>query len=98
MRCPVCKADNNAMPQCRRCKADLSLLVALEQRRDRMLGEARSLLGRGEYKAALAEATRADGLRRDEESQRLLALARLVNRDFAEAWNFYAQTRMDEIV
>ena len=35
MRCPVCKADNLETPQCRRCKADLSLLVAVERRRER---------------------------------------------------------------
>ena len=40
MRCPVCKAENADAPQCRRCKADLSLLVALEQRRAQALTSA----------------------------------------------------------
>jgi hypothetical protein len=28
MRCPVCRAAVQSGPQCRRCKADLSLLLA----------------------------------------------------------------------
>ena len=40
MHCPVCKADNSQGPQCRRCKADLSLLFALEEQRRRTLAEA----------------------------------------------------------
>ena len=35
LRCPVCKAENAQGPNCRRCKADLSLLFALEDRRAR---------------------------------------------------------------
>ena len=37
MRCPVCKAENEMTPQCRRCKADLSLLLALERGRAEQL-------------------------------------------------------------
>ena len=33
MRCPVCKADNALDPACRRCKADLALLVQVETQR-----------------------------------------------------------------
>ena len=86
MRCPVCKAENNSTPQCRRCKADLSLLVALEQRRARVLAEVAALLTRGGGKEALTAAEEVDWMRSDEESRRLLALARLMNREFAEAW------------
>jgi hypothetical protein len=84
MRCPVCKADNNEAPQCRRCKADLSLLVDLERRRARAMADAVARL-RGDAAGALAAAEEADRLRRDEDSCRLLALARLMNRDFAGA-------------
>ena len=37
MLCPACKADNAQGPACRRCKADLSPLWALEARREALL-------------------------------------------------------------
>jgi hypothetical protein len=89
MRCPVCKADNSQGPQCRRCKADLSLLFALEEKRRQALAEARQRLHRGEWSEAVRQAETADWLRGDEESKRLAALAHLLERDFAEAWRCY---------
>src|SRR5437870_4604702 len=89
MRCPVCKAENNQGPSCRRCKADLSLLFALEEQRGRLLTAVRQSLTRGEWQQAIEEATEADWLRSDEDSRRLLALAHLLNRDFAQAWECY---------
>jgi len=89
MRCPVCKADNSQGPQCRRCKADLSLLFALEDQRRRTLAEARRCLRRGEWQAAVGHAETASWLRGDEESRRLLATAHLLGRDFVAAWRCY---------
>lgn len=89
LRCPVCKADNGQGPACRRCKADLSLLFALEEQRDHALAEARSALS-ADPAQALREALRADHLRRDEVSRRLVAVAALLCRDFALAWRTYA--------
>src|SRR5579862_1973999 len=89
MRCPVCKADNAARPQCRRCRADLGLLWALEAERSALLAEARRRLGEGAWAAAAAVARRADGLRRDDESRRLLTAALLLGRDFAAAWRTF---------
>lgn len=89
MRCPVCKADNSQGPQCRRCKADLSLLFALEGQRLRTLAEARRCLRSGDWQAAAEHAETADWLRGDEESQRMMAAARLLGRDFAGAWRCY---------
>jgi hypothetical protein len=89
MRCPVCKADNSRGPQCRRCKADLAPLFDLEAARRARLDAAREHLARGRPPDALAAAAEADWLRRDAESQRLLAVARLLNRDFAGAWECY---------
>jgi hypothetical protein len=93
MRCPVCKAENTRGPQCRRCKVDLSLLFALEGQRARALGEARLALSEGRWRQARAAAARADGLRRDDESLRLLAVAALLGRDFEEAWRCYRAVR-----
>ncbi len=95
LRCPVCRVENAQGPACRRCKADLSLLFALEQQRDGLLTEARSALATGSWAEALGPAAQADALRRDEESLRLLALAALVARDFHLAWQTYALLKED---
>ncbi len=89
MRCPVCKAENVQGPQCRRCKADLSLLFALEGRRRQEMQAARRCLSAGQWTRALTHAAEAYWLQRDEESRRLLAVACLLNRDFASAWYYY---------
>lgn len=89
MRCPVCKAENPQGPQCRRCKADLSLLFALEEQRQRALAEARNSLRCGQCQVAAEHAETANCLRSDDESRRLIALAHLLDRDFASAWQCY---------
>ena len=99
MRCPVCKADNLQGPQCRRCKADLSLLFELEEQRQRALAEARHRLRCGEWLQAARQAETANWLRGDDESKRLAALAHLLQGDFAEAWRYYRDwhtTQRDE--
>jgi len=93
MRCPVCKADNLQGPQCRRCKADLSLLFALEEQRRRTLAEARRCLSHGEWQAAVKHAKTANWLRSDEDSQQLSAVSHLLGRDFAGAWERYQNWR-----
>jgi hypothetical protein len=98
MRCPVCKADNAPSGEaraclagraCRRCKADLGLLFALEDERSALLAEARRLLDGGAWSAAADAAARADGLRRDDDSRRLLTAALLLGRDFDGAWRTF---------
>jgi hypothetical protein len=91
--CPVCRADNPSGPTCRRCKADLSMLFALQEQRERLLAEARAALASGRPAEALARAGEADGLRRDEESARLVAVAALLCRDFHLAWRMYTAAR-----
>ncbi|MBI1917735.1 MAG: hypothetical protein HYS12_23815 [Planctomycetes bacterium] len=99
LRCPVCKADNAppTLPsspggegkgggaQCRRCKADLSLLFALEEQRRVVLDAAQHAASRGEWRDFLSATEQADALRSDDESRRLLATARLLQGDFAGA-------------
>ena len=89
MRCPVCRAENAAGPLCRRCKADLSLLFALEEERAGQLAGARRDLVEGRWRQAHARAERADHLRSDAESRRVLAVAALLDRDFHQAWRCY---------
>jgi hypothetical protein len=85
LRCPVCKADNAQGPLCRRCKADLSLLFALEEQRQQALADARRAAATGDWHSFRQWAARADMLRRDDETRRLLAVAHLLHGDFAEA-------------
>jgi hypothetical protein len=91
LRCPVCKADNAAGPQCRRCKADLSLLWELERHRDAALQDARRRLWAGDWRGARERAEVADRLRGDEDSRRVLALASLLGGDFVTAWESYCR-------
>ncbi|MHB1423180.1 MAG: hypothetical protein ACYC3I_08300 [Gemmataceae bacterium] len=93
MHCPVCKAVNAQGPQCRRCKADLSLLFALEEQRRRTLAEARRCLLRGEWQVAVEHAETADWLRGDEEARQLVAVAHLLGRNFAAGWQSYQNWR-----
>ena len=93
IRCPVCKADNTTGPNCRRCKADLSLVFALEDQRAFALGEARAALAERRYPQAHAGALRADHLRRDEASQNLVALTALLCGDHAQAWRLWGERR-----
>src|SRR5207247_237651 len=95
LRCPACKAENTSGPICRRCKAELSMLFALEEQRDRLLAEAGAEVASGQWQEALAHATEADGLRRDDESLRLVAVTALLCRDFPLAWRMYAVLQGD---
>lgn len=86
MRCPVCRAENDQGPHCRRCRADLSLLFRLEEQRRRALARARDELARGRTEAALSLLDEAGALRRDGDVRRLRAVAHLLRREFARAW------------
>jgi hypothetical protein len=89
MRCPVCRAENAAGPTCRRCRADLSLLFDLEERRAHALAAAERSAARGAGGEVVRFAGEAHRLRRGEDSRRLLALGHLLRRDFAGAWQTY---------
>ena len=47
MRCPVCTAESDTGPSCRRCRADLSLLFRLEEERACLGATARRALLEG---------------------------------------------------
>lgn len=85
MRCPVCRADNVAGPECRRCRADLGLLAALEEQRLELLRRADRLLAHGAAGPALVLARRAEVLRRGPEPLRRQALAHWLRGHFADA-------------
>ncbi len=90
MRCPVCKAENASGPACRRCRADLSLLFALEGQRNAALAEAYRCIGLGLWDQFLAHVERAAACRADDETRRLLVVGSLVRGDFGSAWQRYS--------
>jgi len=90
IQCPVCKAINETGPTCRRCKADLSILFQIEDRRNGLMADAKAALARDDTRTSLDRARAADGLRRDSESARLLACASLMRGDYPEALRLYS--------
>ena len=89
MRCPVCRAEVEQGAQCRRCRADLSLLFDLEKQRRHALVAAYQCLRQGRWQRALALAEGAETLRHDEDARQLRALIYLMQRDFTNAWQVY---------
>jgi Flp pilus assembly protein TadD len=87
--CPCCKASNDAGPACRRCKADLSLLFAVEADRAAAVEEARRLAAQSRFPDALSQLERAAQLRRGDDVSRLKAAVLLLARDFPAARRAY---------
>src|SRR5258708_2186083 len=93
MRCPVCKAPLEAGPQCRRCRADLSLLFTLAQQREQAIRAAHECLRRGKTRTGFAIAPGVEALQYDADSLRLRALVYLLEGKFAEALRCYQSQR-----
>jgi hypothetical protein len=84
--CPLCKAANDTGSHCRRCRADLSLLFAVEAQRQAHFAQARAALAQDEPILASHEAQRADESRHGPDLARFQAVLALLRRDFGEAW------------
>jgi hypothetical protein len=91
MRCPVCRADNEMPSACRRCRADLSLLWALENQRDEALAGAVRAIAQGQAAQAARLADQAHNLRAGPDSLRALAWGHLLEHDFAAAWRCFKE-------
>jgi hypothetical protein len=87
--CPCCKAANDAGPACRRCKADLTLLFAVEAEREALVADARWLAAESRYPDSLVRLDRAAQLRRGEDVSRLRAAVLLLAGDFPAALRAY---------
>jgi Flp pilus assembly protein TadD len=87
--CPCCKASNDTGPACRRCKSDLSLLLAVEDERASLVAAARTLAAESRHSESLAALDRAAQLRRTDDVLRLRAAVLLLARDFAGARRAY---------
>src|SRR5260370_42433760 len=100
MRCPVCRAENAEDATCRRCKADLALLVTLEEARRGLIARAAGAAASSDGMRVLQYAEAAHRLRRDHESWRWLAVGGLLVSDFAlalacwrQALRYHAETQ-----
>lgn len=87
--CPCCRASNDVGPTCRRCKADLSLLFAIANRRGFLLSEARKLVADGKPTAALRSLKEAATLRAGDDIQQLTAAVQLLAGEYATALATY---------
>ena len=92
MRCPVCRAENDSGPQCRRCRADIGTLFALEDQRRRVLDVAYRCLYRGELRRTQSLVEGVQAFRDDVESRRLIACSALLRGHFAEAWRQFCNS------
>ena len=77
-RCPTCNARQVPSPECRRCKCDLSLLLAALQRCERLHEACLRGLAEGDVNAAEQAALRRWELSPDEDAARLLATTYLL--------------------
>jgi len=85
MRCPTCRAVQEPSPECRRCKCNLSLLIAtLDHQRALHRAVLRELRER-RYAAALELARRRWTLSPDATAARLLSVCHLVRGHFQAA-------------
>jgi hypothetical protein len=71
-RCPVCRAWFKGMPVCRRCKSDLSDLIALEKQAESTMLQAMLHLKRGNLRKARQLCVCSETLQRTEFGATLL--------------------------
>ncbi len=84
-RCPVCGARRGTEAACRRCRADLSLLLAVEARADAAFRAALDAYRSGCFRLAARRAGEASSLEARPDHLRLLAASALRAGDFAGA-------------
>ncbi len=84
-KCPVCNARLKRGTTCHRCKADLALLIQVEEEAVHQLAKARAFFEDGDFGRAQAHAKRSMGLKASAEAAGLLAAAAFFNRDFQQA-------------
>ncbi|MDB5311648.1 MAG: hypothetical protein JWO38_5850 [Gemmataceae bacterium] len=87
--CPCCKASNDTGPACRRCKADLSLLFAVEAERSSLVAAARAFAAESRFSESLAALDRAAQLRHGPDVPRMRAAVLLLARNFPAALSAY---------
>jgi len=84
-QCPVCNARYSGTGECRRCKADLSLLLKVEAQANAHLAEAAEARAKGDYPEMLRHARRAVSLKSSRKALGLCCEAAVFTRDFSLA-------------
>lgn len=87
--CPVCRANPGEAASCRRCGADLSRLVDVEEAARTHYRAAREAFSRGDFAAMYAHARESAAKRKVPATRRLLACAALLNGDPAAALHLW---------
>ncbi len=85
LHCPTCGAQQLPALQCRRCKCDLSLLVAVRNHARQLHQQCLLDLSRQKYGQALGNARRLLELSPDQTARRLLAIVYLCLGQYQEA-------------
>jgi hypothetical protein len=83
--CPACRAENTFGPQCRRCRADLSLLAAVEARWEFHVSQARAAAQGGRVVDALTQLDEASKLRNSSVIRGLRSALLLLTGDYQTA-------------
>lgn len=94
-RCPACNAQVREKTVCRRCKTDLTLMIAVEDQAARHTDEADLAFQAGNYGRMFFHAKRACSLKSSPASRRLLAASALLTRRFetaVEIWKKQGKT------
>ncbi len=91
LRCPTCGADQTASAECRRCKCDLTLVLAVRQQAQVLHEQVLRHLRDGRAGDAVDAAERRHTLSPDRTSRRLLAVS------YVTAGNYEAAIRCREI-
>lgn len=84
LTCPCCRAAN-ATAVCRRCRADLGLLAAVEERREFLLAESRRRMAADELREAAELLDEARGLRAGDDLRQLEGILYLLAGQYEEA-------------
>ena len=95
-KCPTCNAKYKGKKLCHRCKTDLSILIDIEKKAGDHLEKARLAFMSKDYANMFFHARRSFSLQRTPESQRLLASASLLVKNFSLAVSLALPARLNE--
>jgi methylphosphotriester-DNA--protein-cysteine methyltransferase len=90
--CPCCKARNETSP-CRRCKADLDLLLKVDSQRQGCLARAWHAVREQRIAEAHKHLLQAEFLLPDQETRSLRAVLSLLLKDYAQALTHWTHGR-----
>ena len=88
LMCPCCRATN-ATISCRRCKADLSLMMSGESYRDSLVIAAKQSLVKHQCDEAFITIAQAEAIRPGDDLDRLKACGQLLSGDYRGALHSY---------